>query len=72
VHSPEVDELTIALELRRVSPLGRPNRSLIALADVAMGRQGRMARAIEETGRDLQWHGIDENVPFEMSAVFNL
>jgi hypothetical protein len=52
--------------------LGRPNRTLIALADVAMGRQGRMARAIEETGRNLQWHGIDENVPFEIPAVFNL
>jgi predicted protein tyrosine phosphatase len=71
LHNPHVDEQAIALTLRRASPLGRPNRTLIGLADVAMGRNGRMSRAIEETGRDLQWHGVDENVPFEMPAVFS-
>jgi predicted protein tyrosine phosphatase len=68
LHSPNVDERTIALELRRASPLGRPNRTLIALADIAMSRDGRMVRAIEETGRNLQWHGVDENLPFEIDC----
>lgn len=70
VHSPNVDERTIALEMRRASPLARPNRVLIELADAAMGRSGRMARAIEETGRDLPWHGVDENLPFEIPGTF--
>lgn len=66
VHHPDVDERTIALELRRVSPLARPNEVLIELADAAMGRKGRMTKVIRETGRDLRWHGIDENTPFEL------
>jgi predicted protein tyrosine phosphatase len=70
VHNQNVDERTIALELRRVSALARPNQALIGLADAAMGRNGRMARAIEETGRDLRWHGVDENFPFELPATF--
>jgi predicted protein tyrosine phosphatase len=69
VHSPDVDEKTIALELRRASALARPNQVLVELADVAMGRNGRMARAIEETGRNLTWHGVDENLPFELPAT---
>jgi predicted protein tyrosine phosphatase len=66
VHKPNVDERTIALNLRRASPLARPNQILIELADAAMGRSGRMLRSIEETGRSLQWHGVDENIPFEI------
>jgi predicted protein tyrosine phosphatase len=70
LHNQNVDERTIALELRRVSPLARPNQALIELADAAMGRDGRMTRAIEETGRNLEWHGVDENLPFELPATF--
>jgi predicted protein tyrosine phosphatase len=66
VHKPKVDERTIAFDLRRASPLARPNQILIELADVAMGRNGRMLSAIEETGRNLQWHGVEENLPFEI------
>lgn len=68
VHKPKLDERTIAIDLRHVSPLARPNQILIELADAAMGRNGRMVRAIEETGRNLQWHGVDENLPFEISC----
>jgi predicted protein tyrosine phosphatase len=68
VHSPDADEYAIAVELRRVSPLARPNQVLVELADEAMGRHGRMIRAIEETGRHLRWHGVNENVPFEMAV----
>jgi predicted protein tyrosine phosphatase len=68
VHKPKVDERTIALDLRRVSPLARPNQILIELADSAMGRGGRMLSAIEETGRNLEWHGVNENIPFEIGC----
>jgi predicted protein tyrosine phosphatase len=71
VHNPDVDERTIALALRRASPLARPNQVLIELADTAIGRNGRMARAIEETGRNLQWHRVDENLPFEIPGTFH-
>jgi len=53
-------------ELRRRSPLARPNETLIALADEAMGRGGRMHAAVVETGRGLGWTGVSENVPFEL------
>lgn len=66
VHKPKVDERTIAFDLRRASPLARPNQILIELADAAMGRNGRMVSAIEETGRNLQWHGVEENLPFKI------
>ena len=77
LHNPRADELEIALTLRRVSPLARPNEILIKLADTAMGRNGRMSNAITETGRDLSWTEVnerlriyDEGVPFEMPALF--
>jgi predicted protein tyrosine phosphatase len=66
LHSPAADERAIALELRRLSPLARPNLVLIQLADAVMRRNGRMAAAITDTGRNLQWHGVVENVPFEI------
>lgn len=72
LHNPQADELEIAIELRRASPLARPNGMLIKLADAAMSRNGRMCQAIEETGRNLPWIEIDESVPFEMSGVFGL
>jgi len=70
LHNPNVSERTIADRLRRVSPLARPNQVLISLADAVMGRNGRMLAAIEETGRELRWHGVDENVPFELPGRF--
>jgi predicted protein tyrosine phosphatase len=69
LHQPHLDERAIALELRRISPLARPNEVLVDLADAAMGRAGRMNAAIVETGRDLRWHHVGENVPFEMSVM---
>jgi predicted protein tyrosine phosphatase len=72
LHNPQIDEHTIALELRRASRLARPNLVLVKLADAAMGRSGRMATAIEETGRDLGWHECDENDPFEIPGIFRV
>jgi predicted protein tyrosine phosphatase len=66
LHRPEVNELTIALDLRRASPLARPNEVLIQIADTLMRRDGRMIAAIQETGRNLQWHGVTENMPFSL------
>jgi predicted protein tyrosine phosphatase len=69
MHNPNVEERTIALTLRRASSLARPNQVLVKLADAAMRRNGCMARAIEETGRNLQWHRVDENLPFEIPST---
>jgi predicted protein tyrosine phosphatase len=70
LHNPDVSERAIADQLRHLSPLARPNQVLVDLADAAMGRNGRMSEAIEETGRELQWHGVDENMPFQLPGTF--
>jgi len=70
LHNPRADERGIALALRRASPLARPNGTLIELADAALSRNGRMSKAMAETGRGLPWIEVSENVPFEMSASF--
>lgn len=49
--SPERDEAELAQKLRRLSPSATPNPRLIAVADVILGRQGRMAEAIQSIGR---------------------
>ena len=70
LHNPQTNERKIVDALRRASPAARPNETLIRLADAAMNRKGRMSDAITETGRGLLWTPIDENVPFEMQAMF--
>jgi predicted protein tyrosine phosphatase len=67
LHHPDRDEREIAINLRTISPLARPNETLVKLADCAMSRDGRMAKAIEETGRGLAWHHVTENHPFELA-----
>ena len=37
--------------LRLASPTATPNRRLVALADAALGRAGRLSIAVEEIGR---------------------
>lgn len=64
--NPEVPEIDLATALRRAAPLSRPNQVLVALADAALGRDGRMLDAIRSTGRDLPWSWASENHVFEM------
>jgi predicted protein tyrosine phosphatase len=60
---PEKTEETIAQSLRMASPTATPNARLVALADVILGRSGRMIKAIDRIGR-----GQDsfEGVPFAL------
>ncbi len=62
---PERDEEELAWELRAASPSASPNPMLITLADEALGRDGRMRRAIAGIGR-----GADafEGVPFNLDV----
>lgn len=70
LHNPYTDEQEIAVALRRVSPLARPNETLIQLADGVMRRHGRMSEAIAETGRGLPWIDVDEGEPFDMPSTY--
>ncbi|CAH1653718.1 conserved hypothetical protein [Hyphomicrobiales bacterium] len=61
--APGRDEEEVADVLRRAAPSATPNARLVALADAALGRRGRMIRAIARIGR-----GADafEGTPFAM------
>ena len=48
---PRRDEFAIARALRSASPTATPNARLVALADRALGRSGRMSEAIAGIGR---------------------
>jgi predicted protein tyrosine phosphatase len=63
--NPGVPEELIALRLREASPTAYPNRLIIRLADDALGRKGRMVRAIEGIGRGVF---ATEAVPFSLRA----
>src|SRR4029078_8760782 len=48
--NPHRDEIAIARQIRAVSPIAQPNRLIVSLADKALGRDGRMLRALDEMG----------------------
>jgi predicted protein tyrosine phosphatase len=48
--NPHRDEMTIARQIRTASPIAQPNRLIVSLADRALGREGRMLRALDEMG----------------------
>jgi predicted protein tyrosine phosphatase len=45
--NPHRDEMEIARKLRAASPIASPNRLIVSHADKALGRNGRMIRALE-------------------------
>ena len=48
--NPHRDEIAIARQIRAASPIAQPNRLIVTLADKALGREGRMIRALDEMG----------------------
>ena len=48
--NPHRDEIEIARQIRARSPIASPNRLIVSLADRALGRKGRMLRALDEMG----------------------
>jgi predicted protein tyrosine phosphatase len=48
--NPHRDEIEIARQIRAASPIASPNRLIVGLADKALGREGRMLRALDEMG----------------------
>jgi predicted protein tyrosine phosphatase len=48
--NPHRDEMAIARQIRQASPSALPNRLIVSLADAALGRDGRMIRAIDAMG----------------------
>ena len=48
--NPHRDEIAIARQIRAASPIASPNRLIVSLADKALGREGRMVRALDEMG----------------------
>jgi predicted protein tyrosine phosphatase len=61
--NPQRDEASIAQALRRASPTATPNIRIVSLADKLLGRDGRMAAAIETIGRGCL---ADEAAPFRL------
>lgn len=71
VHNPDADERAIAEALRAASPTAMPNRRFVALADAALGRDGRMSAAIEAIGPGYpRWPDIKEAEPFTLQSRF--
>src|ERR1700748_2360988 len=48
--NPHRDEMEIAKKIRAASPIASPNRLMVSLADKALGREGRMVRALDAMG----------------------
>ena len=48
--NPDRDEMAIARQIRLASPSAYPNRLIVSLADAALGRGGRMLRALDAMG----------------------
>jgi predicted protein tyrosine phosphatase len=63
--NPRRDEHTIARKLRLASPTATPNQRIVALADRALGRGGRMTAAIEQIGRGVM---AFEGDPFRLDV----
>ena len=69
VLNPDTPEAAIARDLRAASPSANPNRLLIELGDAALGRAGRMLRAVEEMGEGEPM--AIEGKPFRLPSRYN-
>lgn len=67
-RNPEVDEAEIALALRAASQTAWPNPRLVAFADAALGRNGRMVAALELMGDPIDFENWR---PFHLPADFS-
>jgi predicted protein tyrosine phosphatase len=65
-RNPDADETAIARALRAASPTAWPNPMLIAHADAALGREGRMIAAVEAIGEPDHL----DSAPFFLPATF--
>ena len=61
--NPHRDEIAIARQIRAASPIAQPNRLIVGLADKALGREGRMLRALDEMGPGRM---MVESLPFRV------
>jgi predicted protein tyrosine phosphatase len=61
--NPHRDEMEIAKKIRAASPIASPNRLIVSLADKALGREGRMVRALEQMSPATM---MVEGVPFRL------
>jgi predicted protein tyrosine phosphatase len=61
--NPHRDEISIARQIRAASPVASPNRLIVSLADRALGREGRMLRALDEIGPGSM---MVEGIPFRI------
>jgi predicted protein tyrosine phosphatase len=63
---PRRDEFALAKAIRAASPTASPNSRLVALADEALGRRGRMNEAIATIGRG---EACFEGTPFTLELA---
>ena len=61
--NPHREEIEIARCIRAASPIASPNRLIVSLADNALGRGGRMLRALDAIGPASM---MVEGVPFRL------
>jgi len=61
--NPHRDEVEIARKIRAASPIASPNRLMVSLADKALGRNGRMVRALEQIAPASMYI---EGIPFRL------
>jgi predicted protein tyrosine phosphatase len=54
---PDLDDGTLALNLRRASPQATPNARLIEIGDGALARAGRLVAAVKAIGRGADYQG---------------
>jgi|SRR5688572_576366 len=69
-HNAATDEQEIAAEIRKASPIARPNKTLIRIADNAMNRKGRMLAAMESALRDVPFADAAEAEPFQIPSIY--